>query len=606
MAVREVASGRLALLKVLGHAGGRRVAALVAVLAVRSLLPALFAVTTGAVVAFVPDAVVDGVGSSAGDRLTSAIIAVAVLLVLERVVTPLHDVVRWSVARAVDGALRDHVLGLLERPAGIAHVEHAQLQDQLTLLRGGLFGTVGGASVAAAWIVARYLQTAATLTVVAWFSVPLALLLLVVLLVIRIRWHRAFGELAGAIVGSGHDLRKVTYTVDLAITPPAAKELRVFGLLDWLLDRARDHWEAAVARPFEVRRRLRDSANLELALLGLGYLVTFVVVVRAAVVDDVSLGVVAAVLQAVFVAAELISPSSEDFATPAGIAALRAIDAVTSVTTSAPTATGTHPANGMPRTAVTFEEVSFTYPGAERPVLDCFSLTVVTGESLALVGLNGAGKTTLVKLLTGLYQPTAGRILVDGVDLADLDLAGWRHQVGVIFQDFVHYDLSLRDNVALPAPGAVPDEEAVARALRMAGAAGIAEALPFGLDTRLSRQYEQGAELSGGEWQRVALARALYAVEVGSRLLVLDEPTANLDVRAEAALFDAFLEWTAGATSILISHRFSTVRRAGRIVVLADGAIVEDGSHDELLAAGGPYAEMFRAQAQQFAEVTDA
>jgi ABC-type multidrug transport system fused ATPase/permease subunit len=140
----------------------------------------------------------------------------------------------------------------------------------------------------------------------------------------------------------------------------------------------------------------------------------------------------------------------------------------------------------------------------------------------------------------------------------------------------------------------------------MAGATGIAESLPLGLDTRLSRQYVQGAELSGGQWQRVALARALYAVQTGSRLLVLDEPTANLDVRAEAALFDAFLDWTTGATSVLISHRFSTVRRADRIVVLSDGVIVEDGSHDALVDAGGPYAEMFRAQARQFVEADDA
>jgi ATP-binding cassette subfamily B protein len=176
----------------------------------------------------------------------------------------------------------------------------------------------------------------------------------------------------------------------------------------------------------------------------------------------------------------------------------------------------------------------------------------------------------------------------------------------VIFQDFTHYELSVRENVA---PGRHPseiDDRAVHRALELAGATDLTDALPNGLDTVLSRQYENGADLSGGQWQRIALARALYAVETGAEVLVLDEPTANLDVRAEAQLFDAFLEWTAGRTSILISHRFSSVRRADRIVVLGDGRIVEDGTHRQLLDAGGPYAQMFLAQAEQFRDDVDA
>lgn len=177
---------------------------------------------------------------------------------------------------------------------------------------------------------------------------------------------------------------------------------------------------------------------------------------------------------------------------------------------------------------------------------------------------------------------------------------GWRRRLAAIFQDFVHYDFSVRDNVGFGAIEVMDDDSRIRSALDRAGALELVDGLPHGLETTLSREYADGAELSGGQWQRIALARALMAVQGGASVLVLDEPTANLDVRAEAAFFDRFLELTRGLTTILISHRFSTVRRAERIVVLEDGRVVEDGTHAELLAAGGRYAELFRLQASRF------
>ena len=597
---------RLELLQALRYGGPWRVGLLAVVLVTGAILPSLFAVATGVLVAAVPGAVAEGWQSEEGRRLVAAVAAVAGLLLFDRVYWPANEIVRWIVARRIDGALRRRVLDLLEQPRGIAHVEEPTLQDEIGLLKGGLFGTVGTAAVAAAGIVARYLQTLVAVAVVASFSVPLALLVFAVILLIRVRWHRSFGELAGAIGTTAGELRRVTYTVDLAITPPAAKELRVFGLLPWLVERADRYWTGAVAAPFEVRRRLRASANVELAMLGAVYVVTFVAVARAAVLDGLSLGVVAAILQAEFTAAELISPGTDDFATPAGLAGLDAIAKVRARAETFDLADGTGDAAGMPRHRIRFDDVGFRYPGGHPPVLEGLDLTIEAGESLALVGLNGAGKTTLVKLLAGLYVPTSGRILVDDVDLQDLDATSWRRQLGVIFQDFNHYDLPLRDNVAPGRPRDRIDDALVSRAIALAGAEDLTAELPAGLDTTLSRQYDGGADLSGGQWQRVALARALHAVESGAQVLVLDEPTANLDVRAEAALFDTFLTWTAGRTSVLISHRFSTVRRADRIVVLAGGRIAEDGTHDELLAAGGAYAEMFLAQAAQFRDAADA
>jgi ATP-binding cassette subfamily B protein len=233
-------------------------------------------------------------------------------------------------------------------------------------------------------------------------------------------------------------------------------------------------------------------------------------------------------------------------------------------------------------------------------VLRGLDLTIEAGRSLAIVGLNGAGKTTLVKLLARLYEPGSGRILVDGRPLTDFDVQTWRRRVAAIFQDFVHYDLPVRDNVGFGAVELLHDDAKVRSALDRAGALALVEELPQGLETTLSRSYADGAELSGGQWQRIAIARALMAVEGGASVLVLDEPTANLDVRAEAAFFDRFLELTRGLTTILISHRFSTVRRADRIVVLEHGRVIEDGTHAELLALRGRYAELFHLQAARF------
>jgi ATP-binding cassette subfamily B protein len=260
-------------------------------------------------------------------------------------------------------------------------------------------------------------------------------------------------------------------------------------------------------------------------------------------------------------------------------------------------------ADALPARSIRFEHLSFTYPGRSEPVYDDFDLEIEAGTSLAVVGINGAGKTTLVKLLTGLCHPQRGRITVDGTDLSALTTASWRRAVGAIFQDFVHYELPARENVGFGAVEMLAEAGSDARvqaAAHSAGAKALVDGLPRGLDTMLSRRFDGGVDLSGGQWQRIALARALMAVEGGARVLVLDEPTAHLDVRAEADLFDRFLDLTRGLTTVLISHRFSTVRRADRIVVLDAGRVVEDGSHADLVAAGGRYAHMFRLQADRY------
>jgi ABC-type multidrug transport system fused ATPase/permease subunit len=251
---------------------------------------------------------------------------------------------------------------------------------------------------------------------------------------------------------------------------------------------------------------------------------------------------------------------------------------------------GTRSAAGLPAREIRFRGVTFGYSGV--PVLDGLDLTIPAGSSLAIVGQNGAGKTTIAKLLCRLYDPQSGAIEIDGVDLREIDVEAWRARLAAVFQDFIKFEWPTRDNVR-PAGGA--DDAAIAKALEAAGASTLAP-----LDTILARGYDGGTELSGGQWQRVALARALCAVQLGAGVVLLDEPTAQLDVRGEAEIFDRLLAATRRCTTILISHRFSTVRHADRICVLEHGRVVELGTHDELMANGGRYRTMFDLQAQRF------
>ncbi|MEV6866841.1 ABC transporter ATP-binding protein [Streptosporangium subroseum] len=248
---------------------------------------------------------------------------------------------------------------------------------------------------------------------------------------------------------------------------------------------------------------------------------------------------------------------------------------------------------------IEIDDVSFTYQGVERTAIDHVSLTIRAGEVVALVGENGSGKTTLAKLLAGLYTPRAGRILVDGTDLTTIDPTTWREAVAVLFQDFIRYALPAKENIRIGSVSREPTDEAIREAAQAAGADTFLAALPAGYQTILSPEFGEGQDLSLGQWQRVALARAFFR---SAPLVVLDEPSASLDARAERALFDSVRELYRNRTVLLISHRFSTVRTADRIIVLDDGKIIEQGTHTELMALQGLYAELFTIQASGYLE----
>jgi len=393
------------------------------------------------------------------------------------------------------------------------------------------------------------------------------------------------------------------YAYRLAVDPPASKELRLFGISDWTIERFRTRRTRLHDVQYAATRLRERSVIGSLAIVVAANLLVFGSLAAAAADQRLGLGQLVVFVQSAVGVAMIafggFSWALDGAAAPvAAVLRLGPAMRVAGALSAGPSAPAL-PAHAMPAREIRFRDVTFGYPrasGGTAPVLDHFDLTIPAGTSLAIVGQNGAGKTTLAKLLCRLYDPQSGAIEVDGADLRGLDLTTWRARVTAVFQDYLKLELALRDNVA---PGGAPDD-VVRAALALAGADDLAA-----LDTILARGYDGGTDLSGGQWQRVALARALAAVSLGAGVVLLDEPTAQLDVRAEAEIFERLLAATRSCTTILISHRFSTVRHADRICVLEHGRVVELGSHDELIAQGGRYRTMFELQAQRFTDTDD-
>jgi len=558
-------------------------------LVLRGVLPSVFAIATGLLVG----------AAQGGASLSAPLVLVGVAFVLIQVLTPIQTALSFNLGDRTAAWLYDRLTEACIRPDGMGHLEDPSLTSDLTVARdfdlgmtgpplsysmdfiaGGMVEMIGG--LAAAALLFAYAWWAPFLLAGAWLSTQW------LLRESAVWWDRNTPEVRAA-------QRDAEYTYRLAVDPGPAKELRLFGLAGWTIARFVERRTRLHALQYEATRlREKPMAWSLLIVLGANVLV-FWSMASAASAGRLSLGEVIVFAQAA-IGVSLLAFGGFSWALDGAAAPVAAVLRLEGAMASRGTlASGTRRADGLPARTIRFRDVSFAYPGG-LPVLEHFDLTIPAGSSIAIVGQNGAGKTTLAKLLCRLYDPQSGSIEVDGTDVRTFDVAAWRARVTAVFQDFIRLELPLRDNVA---PSGAPDQ-AVRQALEQAGAASLAA-----LDTVLARGYAGGTDLSGGQWQRVALARALCAVRTGAGVVLLDEPTAQLDVRGEAEIFERILAATRHATTILISHRFSTVRQADRICVLEGGRVLELGTHDELMARGGRYKAMFELQAQRFTATED-
>jgi len=566
-----------------------------------ALLPVATTVSSGIVIGQVPRVVAAGLGSAAGQRLITALVLVGVFNGLGLLVGPLNQALGTVVKARVDYALQHQLMAAVSRPTGIAHLEDATLLDQLALAQGTLLTyPPGEAPALLGRVISNRLQGLLACVVISVSVWWMGLVLLALWLSLRRPLRRVISEQVASFAGKPGLVRRAEYFHDLAVEPAAAKESRIFGAGEWIVEQFRDNWLRGMQENWTVLRRL-NGVVLRLGWLVLGaHLALGAYLVHAALVGELSLTQAAILVQLLPLAMMVGTITYDDVNLEWCVSPLPMLEQVQATLNSAATQQqGTGDSSGLPRESISFQDVGFRYPGAEREVFAHLNLTIAAGRSTAIVGANGVGKTTLVKLLTRLHDPTSGRILVDGRDVRELEPAGWQRRSAVVFQDSAHYPYSAADNVGFGAPAhlaTVRSASAVARA----GATAVIQGLPETWDTTLSAEYRGGVDLSGGQWQRIALARALFAAENGAGLLVLDEPTAWLDVRGESEFFERFLEITEDLTTVIISHRFSTVRRADVIIVLDKGKVVEQGGHEELLAARGLYAEMFRLQASRF------
>ncbi|MBR7825993.1 ABC transporter ATP-binding protein [Actinospica sp. MGRD01-02] len=575
------------------------------------VLPSVFTVAMGLVVRTLTAGPVARISpaeilSRAGTDLKIGFAA----LVLQQALTPLQEAVAVLAARRIDRhTLADVLRTALRSP--LEHVEDERAVDAVAEVSDAFVRnapTPGVAAAALPQLAGRYLQLVSAVVLVAvTISVGVAVLLLIGAVILRYGQRGSLDKFAAERAKLAGARRRMNYIEMLGIEPRAAKEIRVLNLLPWLRQRYDREVEGYLVPLW--RRRRAVLFRPFLVYTGIGFLIAVTAFVLLGQGFEPAQGVVflAVAIQAILVPLRFGTYFPEcDMQTQYGmqcqstIAEFRASvgrPVARPEPGARPTAAAVEPGALH---AIRFREVRFGYGRRGAEVLRGLDFELPAGRSTALVGVNGAGKTTVVKLLSGLYAPTGGRITVDGRDLAGLDPAGWRREVAVIFQNSVRFDLTLRENLLLGAAHRPVDLDAMHAALARASATDIADRLPHGLDTVLSPEYTRGTGLSGGQWQRIALARAFYAVGQGATVLVLDEPTAQLDVRAEVDFYERFLELTEGLTTLVISHRFSTVRRADRIAVLSEGRIGESGSHDELLDADGTYASMFRVQRERF------
>lgn len=547
---------------------------------------------------------VDELREPPGARLSADAIALLVFLGLlvaaRQVLMLVLELAAYRLGLLVDARLRGQLLSAatavqlwdletptsqeaLEGAAGVWN-EHYTPAHAAPALASVTAARLGGAGLAL--VVAVYRPWLAALLVLAWGVVH--------------RWlDREAQTLLQTLSASTDGLRRARYLRSVLLDPAAAPDVRVLGAHRWLLNAFRCQWMRGMEEVWQRRHRHRRLAMVSGGLLAAAYGTLGYVVGRGVVRGALSPGDATRLLGAGVALSSLgWLGEVESFARYGAAGAQRAQVVARQLRTGALVAPRQE-VDALPLEEIRFESVWFTYPETERPVLKGLDLVLNRQTSVGMVGRNGSGKTTLIKLLARLYEPDDGRITVDGVDLRDLDAVVWRTKLAIVFQDFLRLPVTLRENLAA---GRKSDDRLLWSALADS-AAGFSTSLPQGLDTLLTPAYTGGRDLSGGEWQKVALARSFFELADAAQFLVLDEPTAHLDVRSETLVFDRVLSACQEKGVFLISHRFGTVRKAQRIHVLDRGRVIERGTHEELLDQGGLYAHMFSLQANRLIDV---
>jgi ATP-binding cassette, subfamily B, bacterial len=592
--MREILQGSATLLRLCWREDARKtvVAAVLMLLsgAVMPLVAWALKVLTDAVVA--------------GDMATAAWsgVAVAVLLLGSLTLAHFAHIAYFELSELNELTIGEELMDLANGSTGIEHHERPDYADRLATLS----RETGDLQRALEALLASVgLAVGLTITAVLLTTLNPILLLMPILALPPLwagRW--AQNRLDRAKTDAAEDLRASEHLVDLATTSGPVKELRIFGLEDEVRSRHRRRWQAATAQLWRAHVTGTLARGVGQVVFAVGYLGAVLLIVAQAIrgrstVGDVVL-VIALAAQVNQQTAQAVALLHELQGMAKALARLRWLQAAVQRETAGEPA----PPPDRLEDGIRLEGVRFSYPETDQVVLDVDELHIPAGSTLAIVGENGAGKTTLVKLLCRFYDPDAGRILLDGHDLSELDLAAWRERIASGFQDFARLELLARQTVGVGDLPQVDVEIAVTAALERAHAGDVIDILPDRLGTHLGKTYADGVELSGGQWQKLALGRAMMREQ--PLVLVLDEPTAALDAMAEHALFERYAEGAkrvaelTGAITVLVSHRFSTVRMADVIVVIDGGRILEHGSHDQLMAAGGLYAELYELQAASY------
>lgn len=587
MRLRSLIHDRLMFLRLFRYVDRGVLAAFVVVGLVVSSLPALVAAATGWLL------------SNLAGGFAVPLIAVGSVLLIGQAGLIASNWIGLAAISRIDIAHRTEVAALATGTATVEVVERQDIQDLLSAAAADLGEwvekTPGQGAVAALRVLFKYFGlTASAVVVSAWspWLVPVLLAPALVAHGLSVRlWKQRFRIF---VEGMEHH-RRYRYWGELPMNRSEAKEMRVFGLTEWAVGNHQEELHRHLDPLWGHNRTLMASQWRQVALTLVPLAGVFCAVGYATAVQGTSVGVASAALTAGWGIFNAVAGAPEAIDMEGSRPSLEALSVLRERLRrgeddrSAATVSGRTP-------LVRFEHIEFGYD-EQSQVMKGLDLEIRPGETLAVVGFNGAGKSTLIKLLAGLYRPRSGRVTADGIDVAEIEQ--WSANLAIVFQDFVRYDLSVAENIGLGSPGD-PDPELIRRAMVDAGFGPVAAGLESGAETPLSRSRAGGTDLSGGQWQQLALARALYAIGRGANILVLDEPSAHLDVRTEKDLFDRLEGLTEGITTVLVSHRLSTVRRADRIVLLAAGKVAESGTHAELMALGGTYAHMYDLQAKRY------